>query len=152
MNIRFLDIAEEAKIREALHVMNLAFYPEQDKRKDEDGLYERQITAFEKMDVRLIVAEVAGKVVGAVSIRPFFDAFCDVPCMELNNFAVVTEHQKRGVGTALLKFIDDYARANDFGWIRLIVRAGDSTLQDYYSKRGFPRKLTAMFNDIPTRS
>lgn len=69
----------------------------------------------------------------------FIGARTDVQSKELHitNFAVMTGHQRRGIGTRLVSQVFELAKKFDVSVILLEVRRDNQIAQGFYRKRGF---------------
>jgi GNAT superfamily N-acetyltransferase len=66
-----------------------------------------------------------------------FSSFHARPLLNLHDFAVLPEHQGRGVGTALLAFIEDHARKLDCCRLTLEVIEQNHDARALYKRVGF---------------
>jgi len=55
----------------------------------------------------------------------------------LNLFAVAPSYRRRGIGTCLLRWLEESAFVAGVATVQLEVRAGNRAAQAFYSKRGF---------------
>ena len=94
-----------------------------------------------------LVAEIDAAVVGHVQLnRSWLDArerLVDV--LVLSPLAVLPEHERRGIGSALVA--DALEKANERGWPAVFLEGSP----DYYGKRGFERASARGFTRPSTR-
>ncbi|RKS69331.1 putative N-acetyltransferase YhbS [Motilibacter peucedani] len=85
----------------------------------------------------LLVAEVDGAVVGAVSVRWRSD--CDAPHPWLYGLHVLPEHRRRGVAQALVLAAEDAARSAGAEALSLDADRDDIAVLGFYERRGYAR-------------
>jgi ribosomal protein S18 acetylase RimI-like enzyme len=87
-------------------------------------------------DSRFFVAEQAGEIIGiAICGDRYFPGWTG-PTIALLDLCVESQHRNRGVGTALLARIAEFAKARDCVMIELTMRAGNRA-GALYERLGF---------------
>lgn len=85
----------------------------------------------ELADARALVAEQAGQLVACVLLHRRGDG------MYLDRLAVLPSHRGQHIGDALLRAVEQIARAEGASRLSLSVRLALEAQQDYYRRRGF---------------
>jgi ribosomal protein S18 acetylase RimI-like enzyme len=80
----------------------------------------------------LVLTARIGATIGGFAIMQYGDE-----AAHLNLLAVEKVHQRRGIGRALVAWLEDTARAAGVFRIRLEVRAGNQAAQDFYAALGY---------------
>ncbi|NEZ58713.1 GNAT family N-acetyltransferase [Adonisia turfae] len=90
------------------------------------GIY---VLAWRASDLRLI---------GQIEVKEIFEAMYNSRYCYLDNFAVLPEFQKQGIGTALLKYVmHDLKPKNATKYFRLYLSSENCQLRNFYIDRGF---------------
>ena len=90
------------------------------------------------------VAVLDNNVVGMISAIKFSWAWSDKDNMYIQGFVVKTEYQRKGIGTKLLKYLEDYAEANNVLGIGLCSGFQRTEAHAFYEKNGYG-KITQYF-------
>lgn len=110
-----------------------------------DDVYRLRSVGFA---TRCLVAELDGVVAGYADLRQLAPAFCRH--VAILSIGVHPEHQRRGVGRALMKGLIDHARRTELERIELYVRADNERAHALYRSMGFTHEGTrARFVRLP---
>lgn len=94
----------------------------------------------------VIVAEVDGRIVGAVRYEPYADY------VYLGRLAVLPEYQGRGIGRRLVEAVEEWAALLGLDEVRLGVRLELTENRDLYRHLGYVEDGLAPFTDDPGHS
>ncbi|MBR6519271.1 MAG: GNAT family N-acetyltransferase [Oscillospiraceae bacterium] len=128
----------------------------------EKGVYPVKSTAQNALEKNwLFVAEEDGKVVSAAIINQYqgpiyeeatweFDA-AENEVMVLHTLVVSPSCSKKGIGTAMVAFYEQYARENNCPELRMDTNALNSVARKLYKKLGYKEVsiVPCVFNGIP---
>jgi putative acetyltransferase len=89
-----------------------------------------------------LVAKSKGQIIGTIALRRIAADVC-----ELKRFYVRAEHQRRGVGTSLLRQAIDHARSGGWRCIRLDTSFKSPSAISLFRKHGFVE--IGRYNDDP---
>ncbi|MFB6074449.1 MAG: GNAT family N-acetyltransferase [Haloarculaceae archaeon] len=101
------------------------------------------LTAYVEAGGEFLVAAYHGRIVGMGAIRPVADrtagAFADLrtPAAELKRMRVAPDHQRSGVGSALLDRLETAAREREFRELVLDTSLDQDGARAFYEARGF---------------
>jgi ribosomal protein S18 acetylase RimI-like enzyme len=102
-----------------------------------EGLFQR----CDRSDGQLFIAEVAGQVVGYVSVLATCrsDAPDDdpAPFAYVDDLVVLPSHRGRGYGGALLGRAEAYAASRGRSAVRLRVKGGNGAARAFYARAGY---------------
>lgn len=84
---------------------------------------------IERGDIRIVVALLNGELVAAT------DVILSTDTVEIDNFFVKPSYQKRGIGTAIQRFVMEEAEAA--GRSVILVADGEDTPREMYLKQGY---------------
>jgi len=75
----------------------------------------------------------------------------DEEVMVLHTLSVSPEHGRRGIGSAFVKFYEDYAKENGSPYLRMDTNARNLTARRLYQKLGYKEigVVPCNFNGIP---
>jgi ribosomal protein S18 acetylase RimI-like enzyme len=82
--------------------------------------------------VRIMVAVVAGRVVGYAMIYPGYEPGESSPGLHLEDLIVARGHRRKGVGRALMAAVVREAKAIDAGWVTWFVRPRNDGARAFY--------------------
>lgn len=105
---------------------------------EEGGIFYDDMDSAERLEQKIkrnpgsvIVAERNGEVVGNVFlIEDGWAAF-------VFRLAVSKEHRKQGIGSGLMKAVEDEARKRGYSELHILVGEEEKDLQDYYEALGY---------------
>jgi N-acetylglutamate synthase-like GNAT family acetyltransferase len=86
---------------------------------------------------RLVVAEVAGEVVGLASIHASVSLEYDEPAAKLSAIVVDEAYRRRGIGQALIAVMEAEARTRGCGLIFLTTAERRADARAFYGRIGF---------------
>jgi GNAT superfamily N-acetyltransferase len=85
---------------------------------------------------RVLLAEVAGKLVGFAMFHSSYSSFLAQPCLWLDDLFVQSHFRGFGVGTALLKSLAQIAESTNCGRIEWTVKNSNAPGIAFYQKQG----------------
>jgi len=88
---------------------------------------------------RFFVAADAGEAAGFMHLLPSFDTLAMRPMWILEDLYVDETHRKRGVGSALLRHAEAFARASGAARLSLTTAMTNQTAQRLYAAHGWER-------------
>ena len=103
-------------------------------------------------DFHCFVAELAGTVVGQVTVVPAAKAarpVDDPKLAHLRNLSVAREQWGSGLATALLRAAEDDARSRGFTALRLFVAEGQARARRFYGREGWEPAGEPFFDAVP---
>jgi GNAT superfamily N-acetyltransferase len=108
-----------------------------DRSSDVEGA-RRFITArLERRTTRFFLARIDAAAVGFVHLLPSFDTLAMRPMWILEDLFVEPSYRRRGVGSALLRHAEQFARDNGAGRISLTTAHTNATAQHLYVAEGY---------------
>jgi ribosomal protein S18 acetylase RimI-like enzyme len=90
-----------------------------------------------KPGAQAFVATVANQACGIISFYPDKDYFTDHPRAYVDNLAVAQESEGKGVGRALLDYVERWARDHGYREVVLDVFAGNQRAIAFYERQGY---------------
>jgi ribosomal protein S18 acetylase RimI-like enzyme len=96
-----------------------------------DGLF------LTKPGAQAFVATIDGERCGLISFYPDNDYFTDHPRAYIDNLVVAQEAERKGVGRALLTFVERRARDHGYREVVLDVFAGNHGAIAFYERQGY---------------
>jgi GNAT superfamily N-acetyltransferase len=84
-----------------------------------------------------VTAESRAKIVGFVFVETLTDYFTERPHGHVGILTVARESQGRGVGAALMRFAEDWARGRGFSTMTLNVFDGNARARRVYERLGY---------------
>jgi ribosomal protein S18 acetylase RimI-like enzyme len=99
------------------------------------GLGDRTFLA--KPGAQAFVATIDGQSCGVVSFYPDKDYFTDHPRAYVDNLAVAQDVEGKGVGRALLDYVERWAREHGYREVVLDVFAGNQRAITFYERQGY---------------
>lgn len=100
---------------------------------------------------RFLVAESAGRVVGACSLHDRFSTWKGAPVVEVQDLFVLPEERRRGVATALLDAAEAHAAKLGAARVELQVLAGNAAALGLYRGAGFADSGYVVLRKTPRR-
>jgi GNAT superfamily N-acetyltransferase len=91
---------------------------------------------YQSPQVRVLLAEVAGKAVGFAMFYTSYSSLLAQPCLWLDDLFVQSQFRGCGIGTALLKHLAKIAESNNCGRIEWTVNTGNAPGISFYQKQG----------------
>jgi ribosomal protein S18 acetylase RimI-like enzyme len=104
------------------------------------------------VEAELLVAELAGEVVGSVSYCPPDSPYAEIAApheAEFRMLAVVAAARSKGVGAALVQACIDRARESGFTGLRMSTQGNMAAAQRVYSRIGFERTPDHDWSPVP---
>jgi ribosomal protein S18 acetylase RimI-like enzyme len=83
------------------------------------------------------VATIDGQACGVISVYPDKDYFTDHPRAYVDNLVVAQESEGKGVGRALLNYVERWARDHEFREVVLDVFASNQRAIAFYERQGY---------------
>lgn len=83
---------------------------------------------------------------GGGALVAFAHAYLEAPGCKLDKLYVHPDHQRRGIGTALLREAEAWARAQRAAWLRLQVNRGNAQAISAYGRYGFRIVASRVFD------
>ena len=99
------------------------------------GLGDREFLA--KPGAQAFVATIGDQPCGLISFYPDKDYFTDHPRAYVDNLVVAEESERKGVGRALLDFVERWAREHGFREVVLDVFAAIHGAIAFYERQGY---------------
>jgi len=100
----------------------------------------------------LLVAEQSQRgVIGVILLDARRDYFTDEPHGYVSILAVASEAEGQGVGGALLKAGEEWARAKGFAKLTLAVFADNHRAKKFYERQGWQPELETWYQKLPAR-
>ena len=101
-----------------------------------------EVTARRVSRGRCFVAVLGAEIVGTISVGPAYPgsscAYYGQPHLAVaNQLAVAPEHQRRGIGSALMERAEAWARAEGFRELAGDTAESAAHLIEYYARRGY---------------
>jgi ribosomal protein S18 acetylase RimI-like enzyme len=90
-----------------------------------------------KPGAQAYIATIDGERCGLISFYPDKDYFTDHPRAYIDNLVVAEESERKGVGRALLAFVESRARDHGYREVVLDVFAGNHGAIAFYERQGF---------------
>ena len=90
-----------------------------------------------KLGAQAFVATIGGQACGVISFYPDKDYFTDHPRAYVDNLVVAQESEGKGVGRALLDFVEQWARERGYREVVLDVFAGNQRAITFYERHGY---------------
>src|SRR5215212_1405359 len=90
-----------------------------------------------KPGAQAFVATIAGQPCGLISFYPDNDYFTNHPRAYVDNLVVAAESERKGVGRALLDYVEHWARDNGYCEVALDVFAGNNGAIAFYERQGY---------------
>ena len=90
-----------------------------------------------KPGAQAFVATIDGQSCGVISFYPDRDYFTDHPRVYVDNLAVTQESEGKGVGRALLDYVERWARGHGYREVVLDVFAGNQRAIAFYERQGY---------------
>ena len=90
-----------------------------------------------KPGAQALVATIGDQPCGLISFYPDKDYFTDHPRAYVDNLVVAEESERKGVGRALLDFVECWAREHGFREVVLDVFAGNHGAIAFYERQGY---------------
>jgi ribosomal protein S18 acetylase RimI-like enzyme len=90
-----------------------------------------------KPGAQAFVATIDGERCGLISFYPDKDYFTDHPRAYIDNLVVAQEAERKGVGRALLAFVERQARDDGYREVVLDVFAGNHGAIAFYERQGY---------------
>lgn len=108
--------------------------------------YEKLFQEYDKIynnpDYHNIVAKLNGKIVGLATIVINHDIVEELkPFLTIWNLGVHKDYRRQKVGTALLEYINNFAKENNCQFIALLAEKDNETAQTFYEKLGFSKEV-----------
>jgi ribosomal protein S18 acetylase RimI-like enzyme len=94
-------------------------------------------TFLTKPGAQAFVATIDGHPCGLISFYPDKDYFTDHPRAYIDNLVVAQESERKGVGRALLAFVERRAREQGYREVVLDVFAGNDGAIAFYERQGY---------------
>ena len=83
------------------------------------------------------VATIDGQACGVISVYPDRDHFTDHPRAYVDSLVVAQESEGKGVGRALLDYVERWAREHGYREVVLDVFAGNQRAVAFYERQGY---------------
>ncbi len=90
-----------------------------------------------KPGAQAFVATIDGQSCGVISFYPDRDYFTDHPRVYVDNLAVTQESEGKGVGRALLDYVERWARDHGYREVVLDVFASNQRAIAFYERQGY---------------
>lgn len=94
-------------------------------------------TFLTKPGAQAFVATIDGQSSGVISFYPDKDYFTDHPRTYVDNLAVAQDVEGKGVGRALLDYVERWAREHGYREVVLDVFAGNQRAIAFYERQGY---------------
>ena len=101
------------------------------------NLYEEDLTS--ELDAQFFIYSAGNEIIGCILALP-----TDYNTLRLKQMAVSPDHQKKGIGQALIEAVETFATAN--GYTKLFFHARESAIP-FYEKLGF-QVLSDTFEEV----
>jgi len=85
----------------------------------------------------IFCAYMGNKLVGNIIVKN-----TDTSILEIKNIYVDKNWRKKGIGTKLLKYVEDYAIKRGYKWIKVEVPCSEKECVDFFKKNGYILKST----------
>lgn len=90
-----------------------------------------------------IVAKVDGKIVGLASIIINYDIVLELkPFLTIWNFVIKKEYRRKGIGTKMFEYINEFAKKNNCNTISLITEPNNLVAQSFYDSLGYTKLVS----------
>ena len=93
----------------------------------------------------IFVADLAGELVGMVSLQRLYSTALDAPVAILEDMIVSPSHRKLAIGSALLHAAEHWAKENDIRRITLLTDVDNFQAHRFYQKNGFEESTMIPF-------
>ena len=90
-----------------------------------------------KPGAQAFVATINGQACGVISFSPDRDYFTDHPRVYVDSLVLAQESEGKGVGRALLDYVERWAREHGFREVVLDVFAGNQRAIAFYERQGY---------------
>lgn len=107
----------------------------------EDRVRERLAAILASDSATVLVAEAGGRVVAWTSVE-IVDHFYVDPVAEISGFVVDEGHRSRGIGAALMRGAESWAKNHGMEKLRLRANAIRLDAHRFYEREGFSRSKT----------
>ena len=94
-------------------------------------------TFLAKPGAQAFVATIDGQPCGLISVYPDNDYFTDHPRGYVDNLVVAQDSERKGVGRALLDYVERWAREHGYREVVLDVFAGNQGAIAFYERQGY---------------
>jgi len=151
VNVRWATDSDKPAIARLLHglmVYTAGLYdkPESEIKGVETVRAELDRTFSQVRNIRYVVAEVDGEVAGICAVETSYSTWHAKPYMILNDLFVDPRFRRLKIGTALLGFVTDCARAAGCARLDLFVENANRGAIRLYEEFGFTRLKQASFS------
>ncbi len=92
---------------------------------------------------KILIAELNGEAVGFIHAENY-DCLYAPPLKDLMSFAVKQEHQHKGIGSRLLKEIEEWAKETGRAGVRILSSDNRLSAHKFYISRGYVTEKTQM--------
>lgn len=101
--------------------------------------YTRQnlVSQLQRRAPLVCLADCDGNTAGLAICLDSFSAFAARPLLNLHDLVVSQAYRRRGIGSALLKYVVEWARTRDYLKVTLEVRADNVVARRLYRDHGF---------------
>ena len=93
--------------------------------------------SFREQRFRFVLAWEGVELVGCMSLHAHYSTWKGQPVVSLEDFFVLHNHRGKGIGSQMLAFADQHARALKAARIELHVRRDNARAQGLYLRSGF---------------
>jgi GNAT superfamily N-acetyltransferase len=97
---------------------------------------------------RAYLAAVEGRVVGFAALRLVPALFDDAPYAELTELFVEEAQRRHGVGQALVRHVEDAARAAGAGQLFLLTGFHNTTAHHFYHRSGYSLRCLTLYKTL----
>jgi len=151
INVRWATQSDRPAIARLLHGLmahtaSLYGEPESEIKSLETVRADLDRTFAEAHNIRYVVAEVNAEVAGICAVETSYSTWHAKPYIILNDLFVDPRFRRLKVGTSLLQFAADHARAIGCGRLDLFVENANRTAIRLYEEFGFTRLKQASFS------
>lgn len=112
------------------------------------GFPENSNTNLKKGDFCVIALCDANTVIGHVLVSDIYDPFLNKKSLFLQNICVKESYRNKGIGTMMLKYIEEFAASNDYNEIFFTSNKNKITAHAMYKKNNYVIKDTDLFVKI----
>ncbi len=126
------DIAQVGRLFDAYRV----FY---EATSDRDGATAFMQKRLERRDSAILLAEIAHRACGFVQLYPLFSSVAMERMWLLNDLYVAVDARRRGVGRALMRAAEAYARADGVRLLQLETAHTNASARALYESEGYAR-------------
>lgn len=94
-------------------------------------------------DFFVIIVEFEGKVVGGLTVYVLHSYYSAKPVAYIYDVGVLPNHQRKGIGKSLIKYLTQFCKENDFENAYVEAEADDLQAVNFYRKTQFSSELQA---------